>query len=82
MERLYKRGRLMYILEAGLEYLISILVADMYLASLTKELGISDDHSGLMELSGDTKIGTDIKEIFPIDDIIFEVDIPAICPTL
>ncbi len=39
-----------------------------------KELGISDDHSGLMELSGDTKIGTDVKDIFPIDDIIFEVD--------
>ncbi len=39
-----------------------------------KELGISDDHSGLMELDANTKIGTDIKEIFPIDDIIFEVD--------
>lgn len=39
-----------------------------------KELGISDDHSGLMELDPATKIGTDIKEIFPLDDIIFEVD--------
>ena len=39
-----------------------------------KELGISDDHSGLMELNGDTKLGTDIKELFPIEDIIFEVD--------
>ena len=48
MERLYKRGRLMYILEAGLEYLISILVADMYLASLTKELGISDSVTGIL----------------------------------
>lgn len=39
-----------------------------------KEIGISDDHSGLMELSADTAIGTDIKELFPIEDIIFEVD--------
>ncbi len=38
----------MYILEAGLEYLISILVADMYLASLTKELGISDSVTGIL----------------------------------
>ena len=39
-----------------------------------KELGISDNHSGLLELSEDTVIGTDIKDIFPLDDIIFEVD--------
>ena len=38
----------MYIIEAGLEYLISILVADMYLASLTKELGISDSVTGIL----------------------------------
>ena len=39
-----------------------------------KELGISDDHSGIMELDPSLKNGTDIKDIFPIDDIIFEVD--------
>ncbi len=39
-----------------------------------KELGISDDHSGIMELDKDLVNGTDIKDIFPIDDIIFEVD--------
>lgn len=38
----------MYIIEAGLEYLISILVADMYLAALTKELGISDSVTGIL----------------------------------
>ncbi|MBQ2810406.1 MAG: MFS transporter [Clostridia bacterium] len=48
MEKLYKRGRALYIIEAGLEYLISILVADMYLASLTKELGISDSVTGIL----------------------------------
>ncbi len=39
-----------------------------------KELGISDDHSGIMELSAEYENGTDIKDIFPIDDIVFEVD--------
>ena len=39
-----------------------------------KELGISDDHSGIIELFTDAECGTDIKDIYPIEDIIFEVD--------
>ena len=39
-----------------------------------KELGISDDNSGIMDLDADLPNGKDIKEIFAIDDIIFEVD--------
>lgn len=38
------------------------------------ELGISDDHSGLWELDGSLPLGADIKSIYAIDDIIFEVD--------
>lgn len=38
------------------------------------ELGISDDHSGLWEIPDDVKLGADITEIYPIKDIIFEVD--------
>ncbi|MCQ2385642.1 MAG: phenylalanine--tRNA ligase subunit beta, partial [Clostridia bacterium] len=38
------------------------------------ELGISADHSGLWELDDDLPLGKDIKEIYPIDDIVFEVD--------
>lgn len=39
------------------------------------ELGISADHSGLMELHERAPIGEDIKEVlWPIEDIIFEVD--------
>lgn len=38
------------------------------------ELGISDNHDGIIEFSDDTPIGVDIKTILDIDDIIFEVD--------
>ena len=39
-----------------------------------RELGLSDEHSGIMELDPSLKNGTNIKDVFPIDDIIFEVD--------
>ncbi len=42
------------------------------------ELGISDDNSGIWDIERDlpagTALGTDIKDIFDIEDIIFEVD--------
>ena len=39
-----------------------------------KELGISDNHSGILELPEDTPIGKDFKKLFPVDDIIVEID--------
>ena len=39
-----------------------------------KELGISDDNSGIMDITEDVANGTDIKDVYAIDDIIFEVD--------
>ncbi|MCM1569331.1 MAG: phenylalanine--tRNA ligase subunit beta [Roseburia sp.] len=39
-----------------------------------KELGISDDHSGIMEITEDVPLGTDLKELYQIEDIVFEVD--------
>jgi len=39
-----------------------------------KEIGISDDHSGIMEITEDVALGTDIKDLYEIDDIVFEVD--------
>lgn len=39
-----------------------------------KELGISDDNSGIMILDDKYNIGEDIKNIIPIDDIIYEID--------
>ncbi len=39
-----------------------------------KEIGISDDNSGIMDITEDVANGTDIKDLYQIDDIIFEVD--------
>ncbi|MBQ6789640.1 MAG: phenylalanine--tRNA ligase subunit beta [Clostridia bacterium] len=39
-----------------------------------KEIGISDDNSGIMDLDPALANGTDIKDVFEIDDIVFEVD--------
>ncbi len=39
-----------------------------------KEIGISDDNSGIMEITDEVANGTDLKDIYEIDDIIFEVD--------
>jgi len=44
----YQKSRLMYIFEATFEYLISILVASSYLATITSELGISDSLTGII----------------------------------
>lgn len=38
------------------------------------ELGISDDHSGIVEFDNDTPIGVDVKSLFDIEDVVFEVD--------
>lgn len=38
------------------------------------EIGISDDHSGIMEITDEIPNGTDIKDVYQIDDIVFEVD--------
>ena len=38
------------------------------------EIGISDDHSGIVELDENTPIGKDIKEVLPVEDVIIEID--------
>lgn len=38
------------------------------------EIGISDDHSGIMDITEDVPVGTDIKDVYAVDDIIFEID--------
>ncbi len=39
-----------------------------------KEVGISDDNSGIMDITEDVANGTDIKELYEVEDIVFEVD--------
>lgn len=39
-----------------------------------KEIGMSDDHAGIMDIQEDVALGTDIKVLYPLDDIVFEVD--------
>lgn len=38
------------------------------------EIGISEDNSGIMDITEDVANGTDIKKLYDIDDIVFEVD--------
>ena len=38
------------------------------------ELGLSDDNSGIWDITDDIPLGTDIKTVYDVDDIIFEVD--------
>ena len=40
-----------------------------------KELGLSDNHDGIMILPEDTKTGIEIKDYFGLDDTIFELEI-------
>ena len=39
-----------------------------------KEIGISDDNSGIMDITDDIPCGTDIKDAYAVNDIVFEVD--------
>ncbi len=47
-EKAMTRSRVLYILEAALEYFISILFAGSYLATLTSTLGMSDSLTGII----------------------------------
>lgn len=38
------------------------------------EIGLSDDNSGIMEITDDIPNGTELKDAYQIEDIIFEVD--------
>ena len=42
-----------------------------------RELGLGEDHSGLLILSGRPKIGTPINDVFPDTDTVFEIELTA-----
>ena len=39
-----------------------------------KELGISENNDGILDITEDVAVGTDVKALWQIDDIVFEVD--------
>jgi len=45
------------------------------MACSARELGLSDDHSGLMELPQDAPLGMDLREYLELDDQTIEVDL-------
>lgn len=45
------------------------------MACSARELGLSDDHSGLMELPTDAPLGTDLREYLGLDDQVIEIEL-------
>ena len=45
------------------------------MACSARELGLSSDHSGLMELPGDAPLGMDLREFLQLDDHAIEVEL-------
>ena len=40
-----------------------------------RELGLGDDHAGILELPGDTVLGADVREVLGLDDVVFDLSI-------
>ena len=40
-----------------------------------RELGLGDDHSGIMELPGGAEVGADVREVLGLDDVVFDLSI-------
>jgi phenylalanyl-tRNA synthetase beta chain len=47
-------------------------VSDGMLCS-AKELGLGDDHGGIMELDADSTLGADVREVLGLDDFVFDL---------
>ena len=40
-----------------------------------RELGLGDDHAGILELPADAALGTDVREVLGLDDVVFDLSI-------
>ena len=60
----YKSSRIMYIIEAALEYFIAIAVGSVYLAEITKHIGVSDSVTGVLTAFVSLGCGFQIIAIF------------------
>lgn len=47
-----------------------------------QELGLSEEHDGIMELEADAKVGTNLAEYLNLDDIVYDVEITPNRPDL
>ncbi|MBQ7370258.1 MAG: MFS transporter, partial [Clostridia bacterium] len=61
---LYKTSRILYIIEASLEYFISLLVTGAYLAKVTEAIGLSDTLTGILTSFVSLGCGFQIIAIF------------------
>ncbi len=61
---LYKSSRIMYIIEAALEYFIAIAVGSVYLAKITQHMGIPDSVTGILTAFVSLGCGFQIIAIF------------------
>lgn len=61
---IYRLSRVMYILQATLEYFISTLVAGAYLAKVTKAVGMSDGMTGILSALVSLGCGMQIVAVF------------------
>ncbi len=61
---IYKTSRVLYIIEAALEYFISLLVTGAYLAKVTAAIGISDTLTGILTSFVSLGCGFQIIAIF------------------
>ena len=60
----YKTSRIMYIIEAALEYFIAIAVGSVYLAKITQHMGIPDSVTGVLTAFVSLGCGFQIIAIF------------------
>ena len=61
---IYRRSRFLYILEAAVEYFISVLVGGAYLAKVTSSIGMSDSLTGILTSFVSLGCGFQIIAIF------------------
>jgi phenylalanyl-tRNA synthetase beta chain len=40
-----------------------------------RELGLGDDHAGILAIDGDVELGTDVRETLGLDDVVFDLKI-------
>ena len=60
----YRRSRLLYIIQAALEYFVSILVAGAYLAKVTTAVGMSEGMTGVLSSFVSLGCGFQLVAIF------------------